>query len=58
VQFASRQLPLVGDKKYGTLVADSKIALWSHKISFYHPITGEFIKVSADTDEGAFSAFQ
>lgn len=57
VQFSSRKLPLVGDRKYGALVADSKIALWSHQISFCHPITGEFVKVSADTDEGAFSVF-
>lgn len=58
VQFASRHYPLVGDKKYGTTVPDSKIALWSHSITFVHPKTGRTIKISADTSEGAFSAFE
>lgn len=58
VQFASRKNPLVGDKKYGTSVEDKHIALWSHKISFTHPLTKEKIEVSADTSIGAFSAFK
>lgn len=41
VQFASRKMPLVGDKKYGAR-DDSKImGLWCYKISFNHPKTGE-----------------
>lgn len=40
VQFASRGLPLVGDRKYGLPVDDSPIALWSHALSFDHPQTG------------------
>ncbi len=58
VQFASRKHPLVGDKKYGTTVSDSKIALWSHSITFVHPKTSKTVKISAKTDEGAFSAFK
>lgn len=41
VQFASRGLPLVGERKYSTLEDDCEIALWSSKIGFTHPITGE-----------------
>ena len=41
VQFASRGLPLVGDRKYGLPGDDSPIALWSHALSFDHPQTGE-----------------
>ena len=36
-QFASRGLPLVGDKKYGTGEDDGTIALWSCRLSFAHP---------------------
>lgn len=34
VQFASRKLPLIGDRKYGSTVKAETIALWSHKLSF------------------------
>lgn len=40
-QFSSRGLPLVGDRKYSTLEDDCEIALWSWKLSFNHPKTGE-----------------
>lgn len=58
VQFASRKFPLVGDRKYGAAVEDKTIALWSHKISFIHPFSGENIEVSASVNEGAFSMFR
>ena len=38
-QFSSRNLPLVGDRKYSTFEDDCEIALWSHKIVFNHPYT-------------------
>ena len=41
VQFASRDLPLVGERKYSTLEDDCEIALWSSRIGFTHPTTGE-----------------
>lgn len=41
VQFSSRGLPLVGDKKYGIPEDGGDIALWSHRISFTHPESGE-----------------
>lgn len=47
VQFASRKMPLIGDKKYGSRIEASNIALWSEQISFIHPMTGKEICVSA-----------
>ena len=41
VQFASRGMPLVGERKYSTLDDPCEIALWSHRIGFTHPKTGE-----------------
>ncbi len=41
VQFASRGLPLVGERKYSTLEDDCEIALWSFRLAFTHPTTGE-----------------
>ena len=57
VQFASRKFPLVGDRKYGTKVEDKTIALWSHKISFIHPFSGENVEVTSKATDGAFSVF-
>ena len=41
VQFASRNLPLVGERKYSTLDDPCEIALWSCRLGFTHPATGE-----------------
>lgn len=41
VQFASRGMPLIGERKYCTLEDPCEIALWSHRIAFLHPKTGE-----------------
>ncbi len=41
VQFASRGMPLVGERKYAQLPDDCDIALWSCRIAFAHPKTGE-----------------
>ena len=46
-QFSSRDLPLVGDRKYSLLEDGCEIALWSYRLAFTHPATGkrmEFIK--------------
>lgn len=46
-QFSSRNLPLVGDRKYSLLEDGCEIALWSHRLAFTHPATGkrmEFIQ--------------
>lgn len=39
-QFSSRNLPLVGDRKYSTNEYDCEIALWSYRLAFDHPRTG------------------
>lgn len=41
VQFSSRGLPLVGERKYSTLEDDCEIALWSYRLAFAHPVTGK-----------------
>ena len=41
VQFASRNMPLVGERKYSTLDDPCAIALWSYRLGFQHPVTGE-----------------
>ncbi len=41
VQFASRGLPLAGDRKYGLPEDDTApLALWAYRLSFTHPQTG------------------
>lgn len=40
-QFASRGWPLVGDKKYGTGEDNCPIALWSYRLAFRHPYSGQ-----------------
>lgn len=40
-QFSGRGLPLVGDKKYGLPEDDCNIALWSYRLAFKHPYSGE-----------------
>ena len=41
VQFASRGLPLVGERKYSELDDPCEIALWSYRLAFTHPSTGK-----------------
>ncbi len=45
VQFSSRDMSIVGDRKYGT--DDScDIALWSYRLAFDEPVTGKRIDIS------------
>ncbi len=44
VQFASRKMPLYGDRKYGG--SGHGLALLCHKIGFSHPMTGEQLSFS------------
>ena len=46
-QFSSRNLPLVGDRKYSTREDDCEIALWSSLLRFRHPKTGEELTFTA-----------
>lgn len=41
VQFASRTMPLVGERKYSERNDPCEIALWSFRLGFTHPKTGE-----------------
>lgn len=41
VQFASRGMPLVGERKYSERNDPCEIALWSCRLGFLHPDTGE-----------------
>lgn len=46
VQFASRKMPLLGDKKYGSS-AECDIALRSNKLSFRHPVLNKPMEFTA-----------
>lgn len=46
VQFASRGMPLVGERKYSILDDSCEIALWSCFLRFRHPVTGEKLTFS------------
>ena len=48
VQCASRQMPLLGDEKYGSRVNTKNIALWSHHLAFAHPVTGKPVDITLD----------
>jgi len=58
-QFSSRDLPLVGDRKYSTREDDCEIALWSSRLSFRHPKTGEELTFTAPPpDEFPWNQFE
>ena len=46
-QFSSRNLPLVGDRKYSLNEDECEIALWSSRLSFRHPATGQLLNFEA-----------
>lgn len=50
-QFSSRNLPLVGDRKYSLNQDPCEIALWSAKIGFAHPETGQWMEFSRQPPE-------
>ncbi len=50
VQFASRKMPLLGDRKYGARDDKGIIHLWSYKLSFCHPISGENLCFESEPD--------
>ena len=51
VQFASRGMPLVGERKYSLQEDPCEIALWSYRLAFAHPITGEQMEFSVQPPE-------
>jgi 23S rRNA pseudouridine1911/1915/1917 synthase len=50
-QFSSRNLPLVGDRKYSLNAHDCDIALWSYHLAFRHPKTGVPMEFSHEPPE-------
>ena len=63
VQFSSRGWPLVGDTKYGKQdtkdTGKTPIALFSYRLAFAHPVTGEPIEGFALPPlKGVFSLFE
>ena len=51
VQFASRAMPLVGERKYSELNDPCEIALWSCRIGFTHPKTGKRMEFTHEPPE-------
>ena len=51
VQFASRGMPLVGERKYAELNDPSELALWSYAVEFDHPVTGERLRFEKEPPE-------
>ena len=59
IQFASRKMPLVGDRRYGSRIRASAPALWSTRISFPHPLSDQMIDVtSLPPDSFPWSGFR
>ena len=57
VQFASRKMPLVGDGKYGAK-DNCPIALWSCRICFTHPVSGDKMDFFAQPEGKLWSGFE
>ncbi len=55
VQFASRKMPIVGDRRYGSKRGSKIIALWSCHISFIHPVTKERMAFEKMPEEDIFT---
>ena len=51
VQFSSRGWPLVGERKYAELNDPCEIALWSCRLGFTHPKTGERMELFHEPPE-------
>lgn len=59
VQFASRRHPVAGDRRYGSVLEQKPMALFSHRISFVHPITRRIMSVVAyPSQEGIWQIYQ
>ena len=46
-QFAAHGWPLLGERKYSTLDDPCPLALWSARLGFTHPVSGERMRFSA-----------
>ena len=54
VQFASRKMPLYGDRRYGAKDDSKIIALWSKEVSFLHPVSKERMSFQKLPEEEIF----
>lgn len=57
VQFSSRGWPLVGDHKYGSRDTETAPSLWSFRLTFPHPGTGETLTFMRLPEGGAWASF-
>ena len=55
VQFASRKMPLFGDRRYGAKDDSKIIALWSKEVAFLHPSAKERMAFQKLSDEKIFN---
>lgn len=51
VQFASRNMPLFADAKYGSVIKGTDLALWATELSFTHPTKGEELRFIVNPPE-------
>ena len=51
VQFSSRGFPLVGERKYAEIDDPCEIALWSYRLGFFHPGTGQWVEFTREPPE-------
>ena len=47
-QFSGRNFPLVGERKYAVLDDPCEIALWSYRLAFTHPVSGQKMEFTLD----------
>ena len=52
VQCASRGLPLVGDRRYGSRIPSPRLGLWCYSLKFPDPVTGELLSFSCPPPSG------
>lgn len=52
VQFASRKMPLAGDRRYGGHDGFKTVGLWSYSLQFNHPVSGEAMVFTSHPQNG------
>ncbi|MBQ0097953.1 MAG: RluA family pseudouridine synthase [Oscillospiraceae bacterium] len=57
VQFSSRKMPIVGDRRYGSKFNTDGIMLYCGKLSFVHPVTHKKIEIESIPTNGYFEIF-
>lgn len=58
VQFASRHMPLVGDRRYGSRIQSENILLCASQLRLTHPFTNEALAFCREPDGGLFALFK